>query len=471
MAPATRLSWPTPPTAKASRRPGTSATSSAAPPARSEAYRPSPLRNVLINEVLAHSENPALPCFIELYNHSNQTNDLSGCILTDDFATHKFVIPPGTLIPPRGFVSFDQSQLGFVPSAAGGTLFLVKPDGSRVLDAVQFEGQAEGVSFGRWPDGAAEFYPLSARTPGTNNSPIWIGDIVINELMYDPISGSDDDQYIELYNKGANTVDLANWQFTAGVSFTFPSGAVLAPGGYLVVAANLTNLLAKYSNLNTSNTVGNFGGRLSHKGERVALAMPQLATTATEQGAMTNLIYVVQDEVSYQTGGRWGQWAHGGGSSLELINPNSNHRLAYNWADSDETMKSAWTNLQYTGVLDNGANYVAPPSITSNWASWTLENAWWTTLQCSPAGPPAPTLSPTALSRRAWAGGRWKAITSARASNGHRLGGLSEFPVAPSALERQGVDPAGLRPGRPQPDHAGFRPDGDLGPGGPLAAR
>ena len=91
----------------------------------------------------------------------------------------------------------------------------------------------------------------------------------------------------------------------------------------------------------------------------------------------------------------------GGGSSLELVNPNSNHRLAYNWADSDETAKSTWTNLQYTGVLDNGANYTATPSIMFNWASWTLENAWLTTSQCSPAAPPALILSPTARSRRA----------------------------------------------------------------------
>jgi hypothetical protein len=54
-------------------------------------------------------------------------------------------------------------------------------------------------------------------------APILIGDIVINELMYDPISGNDDDQYIELYNKGTNTVNLAGWQFTSGVTFTFPS--------------------------------------------------------------------------------------------------------------------------------------------------------------------------------------------------------------------------------------------------------
>ncbi len=47
----------------------------------------------------------------------------------------------------------------------------------------------------------------------------------------------------------------------------------------------------------------------------------------------------------------------GGGSSLELIDPAANHRLAANWADSDETQKSVWTDIETTGVLDNGANY------------------------------------------------------------------------------------------------------------------
>ena len=44
-----------------------------------------------------------------------------------------------------------------------------------------------------------------------------------------------------------------------------------------------------------------------------------------------------------------------------MIDPRSNHRLASNWADSDETQKSVWTNIEVTGVLDNGANY--DPSI------------------------------------------------------------------------------------------------------------
>ena len=84
-----------------------------------------------------------------------------------------------------------------------------------MLDAVQYEAQADGVSYGRWPDGANDFYAFTTNTPGTNNSPIWIGDVVINELMYDPFSGNDDDQYIELYNKGTNTIDLSGGKISA----------------------------------------------------------------------------------------------------------------------------------------------------------------------------------------------------------------------------------------------------------------
>lgn len=322
-------------------------------PGQMDPYTPSPLRNVMINEILPHSENPAVPQFIELYNHSTASVDVSGCILTDDPTTNKFVIPAGTVIGPAGFVSFTQSQFNFTLNGAGETLYLIKPDGSRVLDAVQFGAQSDGVSWGRWPDGANDFYAFTSRTPGTNNSSILIGDIVINELMYDPISGNDDSQYVELYNQGTNAVNLAGWQFTSGITFTFPN-VTIAPKGCLVVARNETNLFAIYTNLNTGNTVGNYSGKLSHDGELVTLSMPQTLYTNTA-------ILVAEDEVSFGTGGRWGEWSGGGGSSLELIDPRANHRLAANWADSIDTQKSVWTNIQTTAVLDNGANY--DPSI------------------------------------------------------------------------------------------------------------
>ncbi len=317
-----------------------------------DAFHPSPLRNVVINEVLPHTENPAVPQFIELYNHGANSVDVSGCILTDDPATNRFVIPAGTVIGAAGFVSFTQTQFGFTLNGQGETLYFIKPDGSRILDAVQFGAQADAVSYGRWPDGANDFYAFATNTPGAHNSAILIGDVVINELMYDPISGNDDDQYIELYNKGTNTISLSGWEFTSGVTFTFPPGAVIATGGYVVVGKNTVNLFANYTNLNSGNTYGNFSGKLSHNGELVVLSQP-------ESYFGTNTIYMAEDEVAYGTGGRWGQWSSGGGSSLELIDPRSNHRLAANWADSDETKKSSWVDIENTGVLDNGSNYEA----------------------------------------------------------------------------------------------------------------
>ena len=91
-------------------------------PGTMESFQPSPLRNVVINELLAHSENPAVPAFVELYNHSCKRVDLSGCILTDDTGTNQFVIPSGTTIRPAGFVSFNVPRV-YAQSGRGHDLF------------------------------------------------------------------------------------------------------------------------------------------------------------------------------------------------------------------------------------------------------------------------------------------------------------------------------------------------------------
>ncbi len=326
-------------------------------PGAMDGYRPDPLRNVVINEFLAHTDPPYTD-YIELYNHANQPVDISGCILTDNADTNKFIIPSGTILPARGFISFDQPTLGFHLSAAGGEIFFKNSSQTRVLDSLNYEDQEHNTSMGRWPDGANDFYRLTVPTPGAANTNILIDDVVINELMYDPISGNDDDQYVELYNQGSVAHDLSGWTLNGGVSFTFPTNTSISANGYLVIGRNIARLMTNYPNLNVNNTLGNYSGKLSHNGERLMLTKPDMIAP-TNSGPM--LIHIVVDEVTWSTGGRWGQWAAGGGSSLELINPRSNHRLAPNWADSDETHKSSWVNIENTGVLDNGKNY--DPSI------------------------------------------------------------------------------------------------------------
>jgi len=302
---------------------------------------------VVINEFLAHTDLPQVD-FIELYNASTQTVDIGGCWLSDTPALNKFMIPSNTFLSPRGFIVFWQTNLGFSLSMHGDEIYLRDRDGRRVIDAGRFPAQANGVSSGRYPDGSGDFYVLQHITPGSINAHPRVEDIVINEIMFHPISGSDDDEYVELYNRGTNPVNVSNWRFTEGISFTIPQGTVIPPDGYLVVARNITNLLARYPQLNTNNTAGNYSGSLANGGERIVLSRP-------DDPEQPDIDFVVVNEVEYGDDQDWGLWIDGGGSSMELIDPRSDNRRPMNWAGSDESGKAGWTTLNYTGIVDMGA--------------------------------------------------------------------------------------------------------------------
>ncbi|MBK8433857.1 MAG: lamin tail domain-containing protein [Chloroflexi bacterium] len=47
-----------------------------------------------------------------------------------------------------------------------------------------------------------------------------------------------DYEFLELYNTGATTLNLAGYTFNNGIAFTFPIGAQIAPGGYVLIAKN-----------------------------------------------------------------------------------------------------------------------------------------------------------------------------------------------------------------------------------------
>ncbi|MBX3746494.1 MAG: lamin tail domain-containing protein [Verrucomicrobiae bacterium] len=323
-----------------------------------EPFLTDPRDAVLINEILAHTDLPQLD-FIELHNRGNQPVDLSGCVLTDDAANPRFRIPDGTIITPRGFLAFDESTLGFRLSAAGETVFLFNPDLTRVLDAVRFGPQENGVSSGRFPDGTPEWRRLQSPTPANENAPLLLAGVVINELLFDPISGDQDDEFVELYNRTQHPVDLAGWSFSDGISFRFPHGTLMPPGAHFVVARNRDRLLAHHPGLDPSVVFGNYSGNLRNGGERLALARPDFLVTTNAFGfAETNRIDIEVCEVTYLPGGRWGAWSGGLGSSLELIDPHSDLLQPSNWADSDESAKAPWTLIEFTGRVDNVADGV-----------------------------------------------------------------------------------------------------------------
>ncbi|MBC8003533.1 MAG: lamin tail domain-containing protein, partial [Opitutaceae bacterium] len=141
--------------------------------------------------------------------------------------------------------------------------------------------------------------------------------IVLNELMYHPSQDREDLQYVELYNRGTNTVDVSRWSFSKGVAFTFPENTRLAPDSYLVVARNVAEFKNYYGR--SILALGNFTGRLSHKGDRVELSDSEKK---------------IVDWVKYSDSSGWPTAPDGYSSSLERISPNAADNGPANWAGS-----------------------------------------------------------------------------------------------------------------------------------------
>ena len=317
-------------------------------PGAAEPEPANPQAGVTINEVLANSAGVD---FIELYNSTAAAVDLGGCVITDNPDLAKFTVPPSTSIPAGGFLSLTETQLGFAPHAEGDTLYLKSPDGTRVLDAVRFGAQENGVSSGRSPNGAKNWAQLAGTTAGAMNAFVRRADVVVSEIMYHPITTLGDDEYVELHNRSAAAVNVGGWRLRGEADFDLPANTIIAAGARLVIAKNTAHLIAAYPGLSTANVLGPFSGSLSDRAGRIALQRPFAYTPPV--GAATT-IRVEVDAVEYGTGGRWGKWSDGGGSSLELTDPRADARLAPTWADSDESAKSGWKTIEITGVLDNG---------------------------------------------------------------------------------------------------------------------
>jgi hypothetical protein len=154
--------------------------------------------------------------------------------------------------------------------------------------------------------------------------------VVINEIMYAPTTSQNGslNEWVELYNYGDASVDISGWKVTDNHGkYTFPSGTVIPPGGYIVVCRR-TNLFwdyygnsSRYSEAeivlqNHDYVYGNATFVLSNSGDDVIL-----------EDANGNVI----DWVHYSPS--WG--ADGNGKTLERIDPRGDSNSSSNWAESE----------------------------------------------------------------------------------------------------------------------------------------
>jgi len=124
---------------------------------------------------------------------------------------------------------------------------------------------------------AAYDIPGSYSAALANSQP---ADIVINFGGYDynPASGNQDEEYVELINPNNYSVDISGWQLTGGIQHTFLPGTVIVSGGSLYVSPNVAAFRKRASSPSRGEgrfVQGNYKGHLSSWGETVNLLNKQ----------------------------------------------------------------------------------------------------------------------------------------------------------------------------------------------------
>lgn len=98
--------------------------------------------------------------------------------------------------------------------------------------------------------------------------------LLLSEVMYDPI-GSDDAEWVELYNTGGVTISLAGWSLADTAGGDMLSAGQIEPHEFVVIAAS-DRFSAAFPDFSGTLIVlnGNIGNRLGNAGDRLLLRDP-----------------------------------------------------------------------------------------------------------------------------------------------------------------------------------------------------
>jgi hypothetical protein len=279
---------------------------------------------VVINEVMAHSN--AGPDWIELYN--GEVINIGGWFLSDNDRDEpnltKYRIADGTTIYPNDYLVFYQDTDFNNPNDPGCLVpFALSENGEEACissyldpngfltgyrDVENFGASQTNVSLGRYyksSTGNFNFVAMDYNTPDVNNAYPKVGPVVINEIMYNPPTGNQNEEYIELHNITGVLVTLYRydkstpWKFTDGIDYTFSASSVVTikAYGYLILAKDLTAFTTRYGGMPSGvQVLDGYSGRLSNAGERLQIGMPG---DIDNQGTRH---YIRIDRVTYSDG-------------------------------------------------------------------------------------------------------------------------------------------------------------------------
>lgn len=171
------------------------------------------------------------------------------------------------------------------------------------------------------------------------------GDIVINEIMFNPLSGGSD--WVELYNNSAKLIDLKLWELAAFSNDTISGNKMvedhylLYPGEYVILAEDTLQILQNYP--------------AYIPGNAIEMDIPSYSN---DEGTVY-LIHQnsIHDEVSYLDDWHFALLDDDDGKSLERIDPNANSNDKNNWHTAAEAIgfaTPAGENSQLNTIVTSG---------------------------------------------------------------------------------------------------------------------
>ncbi|MBC8310146.1 MAG: CotH kinase family protein [Phycisphaerales bacterium] len=221
---------------------------------------------LFINEFMADNESTIadeageFDDWIELFNNSDESIDLSGMFMTDDL-TDLIIwqIPDGVSIDAGSYLLIwadkdaeqGSNHADFKLGTGGEDIGLIAADGVTIVDSLTYTAQSTDISYGRIPDGGESWTFMSTPTPESANQadapevPV----LFINEFMADnetTIEDPDDpgafEDWIEIYNPNEKAIDMTGLFMTDDLGepgmWVFQEGVIIDAYGYLLVWAD-----------------------------------------------------------------------------------------------------------------------------------------------------------------------------------------------------------------------------------------
>ena len=303
---------------------------------------------IQISELNYHSDSTAdAGDWLELYNNSYLTINLSDYTIQNRFIFNKYTFPQNTVIPAYGYLVIAENKnkfqtihpdvtnvigdLGFDLKNDNDSIIIKNPAGRVIINcrySDDFPWPETADGYGRtleknemmiyptlpsyWFAGCINGSPGSAYSP-CNENPI------IDEINYHSADLENAGDWFELINWDTTPIDLSGWTVKDknGNSYKVPEGTILESEAYLVVFEDSGLFHAQFPSV--TNAIGPLNFGFNNSGDVILLY--------DNNGALFQ-------SVSFENETPYPLSPDGGGTTMQLINAADNLNDAFNWTES-----------------------------------------------------------------------------------------------------------------------------------------